>query len=158
MKLNWCLCGQVPLEVGVHAIGYYDVGFLMLEIILAVYAGATHTLETYFTLPIDSQVIWAVVLKIVIVDFLRVCAFGLLHSRQDDRPTRLGMGVIRVLTQGLWVFLLAWCLKETGLQARKLVFNILCILLDLYFTAVIFSYYRTTTQEEIEIELKRLSN
>ena len=45
-----------------------------------------------------------------------------------------------------------------GVRAHwaKLILNIALLMIDLYFTAVIFSFYRTTTQEEIEIELMRL--
>lgn len=159
MKLNTFLCGKVPLQAGVKAIGIYDVSWLILEVLLAIFAGATYTLGTYFTLPVDKQLAWVVVLKIVIVDLLRVCAFGLLLSKGDsERRLRLIMGVTRVSTQGLWVFLIAWSFKEMGVRAHwaKLILNIALLMIDLYFTAVIFSFYRTTTQEEIEIELKRL--
>jgi hypothetical protein len=158
MRLNTFLCG-VPLQQGVKAIGVFDIGLFLLEVVLAIFAGATNHLDSYFTLPVSNALAWIVVLKILIVDFVRVCVFGILLQQGDtEKRLRLTMGIARVGTQGLHVFLVVWSFFKLGVAGHiaKLIFNVALLLADVYFTAVIFSFYRTTTQEEIEIELKRL--
>jgi len=66
------------------------------------------------------------------------------------------MGLTRLGTLALHIFLLAFTYSNYILareHAGALVFNILLIVLDFYFCLVIFSYYRTTPQEELDIEM-----
>lgn len=68
------------------------------------------------------------------------------------------MGITRVLTQGVHAALVGYTFYKMGVKGYVLVLlgNIGLLLQDVYFTAVIFSYYKRSAQEEIEIELKRL--
>lgn len=135
------------------------MGILFLDIILAIFASISGKFNVFFTLPLEKSSVWIMVVKILIVDLTRVFAFGLLLKRDShERRPRLFMGLARVGTLALHIFLTAFSYTVMGTRGQilKLILNILLMIADVYFSAVIFSYYRTTTQEEIEIELKRL--
>ena len=139
-------------------IGIFDVGVLLLDTLLAVLSTMTGRYSDFCLLPVDSNLIWVIVVKILLVDLTRVFAFGLLIKRDFEKRSRLLSGLSRVATMAIYIFLLTDTMIIMGTKGHifLLILNVSLLILDLYFSAVIFSHYRTSTQEEIEIELKRL--
>jgi hypothetical protein len=159
MRLNSFLCGKLPLEQGVRAIGLFDLGLLLLNALLGILS-AISPKNPLFLLPLAPSFAWWVILaRIFAVDLPRVIAFGLFSKVPGDassRAPRLLQGVVRVVTQGVHVALVVYTFTRVGVQPLLLAINIALLMGDLYATAVMFAWYRTTPQEAIEIELKRL--
>lgn len=159
MRINLLLCGNIPLEQGVRSIGIYDIGMLILHVILAIFSSLSKNYRYLFPLPLNQSMTWVIVVRIVLIDLSRVFSFGLLLKRDaTERPPRLIMFLTRLATMALHIFLISYTYTVLGTSGNimKLILNIGALLADTYFTLVIFSYYKTSTHEEIEIELKRL--
>lgn len=158
----------MPLDLGVKYVGLFDVSLFLLDLTLAILAALSHQPSIFFFLPLfpkDAVVsnIWAMYLKLILVDLARVLSFGFLLVKSGSKGSRLLMGATRVVSQGIQIILVAvtcWQAVNYHLAKAKVGWaiglNVFLVLFDLYYSIVIFSWYRRTPQEEIEIELKRL--
>ena len=133
-------------------IGLFDCVLLLLSALLAILA-SLQPQSSLFLLPLTQS--WVIAVYILAVELPRVIAFGLLARRPDWRRPRLLMGVTRVATQGLHVYLLVYSFLQTGVGAHPglLAANVMLLMTDTYLTAVIFAWWRRSPQEVIEIEL-----
>lgn len=168
-----CLRGGHSLEKGTSLIGHFDVLLFLTDLILVILVALTND-PGYFTfLPLPNKgmvkvdpsasMAYAMFLKLILVDLARVMAFGFLKIRGGSVCSRLAMGTLRVATQGIQIMLVAiTCYRANRMGVMKfrigwsIALNVILIMLDVYFSAVIFSWYRRTPQEEIEIELRQL--
>jgi len=82
MRLNTFLCGRVPLKKGVNLIGAFDITVFLLDVVLAILCALGGWQSSYFMIPVVQK--WVIALKIVLVDFMRVCAYGLLLKREEE--------------------------------------------------------------------------
>ena len=131
-------------------IGMNDMGAVLVEIILAILALETTIFHRYFVLPVDRTHVWLAVAQIFLVDFMRVVAYLYLVKRdKSERRPRLIMGLVRVLTLGIHLALLGYAFSIFGPSGYSLVIlaNVILFLIDVYFCAVIFSFYRLLPQD-----------
>ena len=131
-------------------IGLNDMGAVLVEIILAILALETRIFHKFFVLPVDRAHIWLAVAQIFLVDFMRVVAYlYLVKQDKTERRPRLIMGLVRVFTLALHLSLLAYALYLFGPSGYSLVIlaNVLLFLIDVYFCAVIFSFYRLSPHD-----------
>lgn len=160
-----CVCGGHTLERGTQLIGHFDLVLFLLDLLLVIMVALTNDLGYFTFLPLrhNASMAYAMFLKLILVDLVRVLAYGFLKVRSGSIFSRLVMGTLRVATQGVQILLVALtCYQAAKLGVMKfriswsIALNVILIAMDLYFSLVIFSWYRRTPQEEIEIELRQL--
>lgn len=143
LKLNSFLF-VFSLEKGAQMIGTNDVITLLVEVVLAILSMQTVFFRRYFRLPVDKDHAWLLAAQLLLVDLLRVLAFGyLLKSEKAAKKPRLIMLLTRVCTMIIHITLLSYAFYIFGVKGYILVVlaNILLFTIDVYFCLALFSYY-----------------
>lgn len=83
MKINSFLFGLLSLEHGVKFIGVVDVITLIVDVVFGFMAASARRAENFFPLPVNSSLVWAIIVKILLCDLIRVMAFALLVIRSE---------------------------------------------------------------------------
>ncbi|CDW79996.1 UNKNOWN [Stylonychia lemnae] len=100
---------------------------------------------------------WVLLLRFFLVDIPRLASFVLLLRFQASQNTRLFMFVARFVTLPIEGILFIYAYKSIKGASIGMVFYYgFFLLMNIYFGFMIYKYFLTTSQEEIQIELERL--
>ena len=143
----------MPLRKGIKLIGFYDLAILILDLLLTIASGRGRKM---FVMP-DPSKYWLLIIKIFTVDLFRVAAFALSAKFDYAHKCRLMMLFTRLITIAIEILLIYEIYtKCKDAKAGMVVFDSLFVVVNFYFAYVMLSYYLTSNQEEIQIELQRL--